>query len=318
LICIVQTAMPKTIEPMKARLEDPDENAEWDFEVKWDGYRAIAFCDDGLRLQGRRLNEIGPDFPEIGPLGKDRRARGLILDGELVVSDENGRPDFQLMQSRRESQLEAHFMIFDLLWADGHDLRAEPYRERRERLEALALTGPTWSVPDRLDGNLADVMEATANLGLEGIIAKAPQSPYVSGKRTAYWRKVKHQRRQEFVIGGWLPGKGHRASTLGALLVGVSDGHSAGLRFAGRIGTGMGDQLLSELSERLLESARPDSPFRAEDISAIPSNAVWCEPRIVIEAKFTEWTRDGRLRNPVFLGFRPDKKPSEVVREETP
>ena len=312
----MQTVMPDSIEPMKARLGDPDEGVDWEFEVKWDGYRAIAFCADGLRLQGRRLNEIGPDFPEIEPLGKDRQARGLVLDGELVVSDENGRPDFQLMQSRRELRLEAHFMIFDLLWVGGQDLRADPYRERRERLEGLALAGPTWSVPDRLDGTLADVMEATAALGLEGVIAKDPDSPYVSGRRTGYWLKVKHLRRQEFVVGGWLPGKGHRADTLGSLLVGYNDGVSGRLRFAGRVGTGMDDEMLAELSTRLLESARPDSPFRADDIAAIPSNAVWSEPRIVVETKFTEWTRDGRLRNPAFLGLRPDKDPAEVVREE--
>lgn len=312
----MQTVMPDSIEPMKARLGDPDEGVDWEFEVKWDGYRAIAFCADGLRLQSRRLNEIGPDFPEIEPLGKDRQARGLVLDGELVVSDENGRPDFQLMQSRRELRLEAHFMIFDLLWAGGQDLRADPYHERRERLEEMALAGPTWSVPDRLDGTLADVMEATAALGLEGVIAKDPDSPYVSGRRTGYWLKVKHLRRQEFVVGGWLPGKGHRADTLGSLLVGYNDGVSGRLRFAGRVGTGMDDEMLAELSTRLLESARPDSPFRAEDIAAIPSNAVWSEPRIVVETKFTEWTRDGRLRNPAFLGLRPDKNPAEVVREE--
>mgnify|MGYP001027155001 FL=1 len=229
---------------------------------------------------------------------------------------ENGRPDFQLMQSRRELRLEAHFMIFDLLWVGGQDLRADPYRERRERLEGLALAGPTWSVPDRLDGTLADVMEATAALGLEGVIAKDPDSPYVSGRRTGYWLKVKHLRRQEFVVGGWLPGKGHRADTLGSLLVGYNDGVSGRLRFAGRVGTGMDDEMLAELSTRLLESARPDSPFRADDIAAIPSNAVWSEPRIVVETKFTEWTRDGRLRNPAFLGLRPDKDPAEVVREE--
>jgi bifunctional non-homologous end joining protein LigD len=182
----------------------------------------------------------------------------------------------------------------------------------------MGLAGPNWSVPDRLDGSLADVMEATAALGLEGVIAKDPDSPYVSGRRTGYWLKVKHLRRQEFVIGGWLPGKGHRADTLGSLLVGVSDGGSNRLRFTGRIGTGMGDELLTGLSARLRESARPDPPFRDEDIAAIPSNAAWCEPRIVIEAKFTEWTRDGRLRHPVFLGFRPDKTPAEVVREEAP
>ena len=312
---MMQAMLPGPIEPMKARLGDPGKGVAWNFEVKWDGYRAIAFCSGGLKLQGRRLNEIGADFPEIKPLGSDSRARGLVLDGELVVVDEDGRPDFQLMQSRRERQLEAHFMIFDLLWADGTDLRPMPYLERRARLEALGLTGPTWSVPERLAGELNEVLEATAALGLEGVVAKDPDSPYVSGRRTNYWLKVKHVKRQEFVIGGWLPGKGHRSGSLGSLLVGYYDGNSE-LRLAGRAGTGMGDELLAELFATLSASARVDSPFVAEDAASIPRGAGWCEPELVIEVRFTEWTREGRLRNPVFVGFRPDKSPREVVREE--
>ena len=314
----MQSDMPESVKPMKARLGDPDGGTDWEFEVKWDGYRALAFCDGGLRLQGRRLNQIGSDFPELAPLGTAHGAQGLILDGELVVTDDDGRPDFQLMQSRRELGLQAYYMVFDLLWAEGKDLRATPYLERRERLEALQLTGSAWSVPERLDGSLNEVLQATESLGLEGVVAKDPTSPYVPGRRTGYWLKVKHMRRQEFVVGGWLPGKGHRSGTLGSLLVGYHDQEPGGLVFAGRVGTGMDDELLAGLSNRLPDSARQDSPFRVEDIPAIPSNALWCDPDLVIEAKFTQWTRDGRLRNPVFLGLRPDKSPEEVVREEQP
>jgi bifunctional non-homologous end joining protein LigD len=308
--------MPTTIEPMKARLGKPGPGIDWQFEIKWDGYRAIAFCGERFRLQGRRLNSIGSDFPEIAALSDEPAAKDRVFDGELVVFDDQGRPDFQLMQSRREKSLRAHFQIFDLLWSEGEDLRSLSYAERRAALEAIDLAGERWSVPARIDATLEEALEATSQLGLEGLVAKDPDSPYVEGRRSSYWLKVKHVRRQEFVVGGWLPGKGHRSRTLGALLVGYRDAETDGLRFAGRIGTGMDDSLLSQISADLSADEVSASPFAAADLAEIPSNARWAEPRMVIEAKFTEWTRDGRLRNPVFLGFRPDKQPQEVVREE--
>lgn len=308
--------MPEAIEPMKARLGSPGDDVDWNFEVKWDGYRAIAYCDEVFRLQGRRMNEIAPDFPELELLGADESARGLVLDGELVVMDEDGRPSFQLMQARRELHLQVHFMIFDLIWMEGQDLRSRPYSERRDLLEDRELAGATWTVPERLDGTLDEVLDVTSALGLEGILAKDPESPYVEGRRSSYWLKVKHTRQQEFVIGGWIPGKGHRSGTLGSLLVGFQDDETEQLRFAGRVGTGMDDQLLKKLSADLSAEARDEAPFRPQDLAAVPTDARWCEPRIVIEARFTEWTSDGRLRNPVFLGFRPDKPAAEVVRED--
>ena len=307
-------AMPPTIEPMKARLEDPPSGSGWQFEIKWDGYRAIAFCGNRFRLQGRRLNRITADFPELAGLAEEANARGTILDGEIVVLDEGGRPDFQLMQSRRERGLLTHFMIFDLLWTDGRDLRSLPYTERRAELESLDLRGEHWSAPERIDATLEEALAATAELGLEGIVAKNPEGPYVEGKRSRYWLKVKHQRRQEFVIGGWLPGKGHRSSTLGALRVGYW--YAAEFRFAGRVGTGMDDRLLQELTIELEAGRIDSSPFAQEDLDVIPRDARWCPPGKVVEVRFTQWTREGRLRNPVFLGFRPDKSPAEVVREE--
>ncbi len=307
--------MPGAIQPMKARLENPDGDVDWQFEIKWDGYRAIAFGGRKFHLQGRRPGDITADFPEISGLGEVMPE--AILDGELVVFDEDGRPDFQLMQSRRDRRLSASFMIFDLLWLDGVDLRPSPYLDRRRALDQLDLEGPSWSVPERIDATLEEAMAVTSELGLEGIVAKDPDSPYVEGSRSRYWRKVKHVRRQEFVVGGWLPGKGHRESTLGAILVGYGAPDARGLRYAGRVGTGLDDRLLAGLAPRLEAAEMPEPPFASRDLDAIPSGARWCEPAQVVEVRFTQWTREGRLRNPVFLGFRPDKRPEEVVREES-
>lgn len=307
------STMPDRIEPMKARLADPGIGNDWDFEVKWDGYRAIAFCGESFTLQGRRLNRINADFPEIAP---PAGCEGKVLDGELVVFDEQGRPDFQLMQARRDLGLKASFVVFDLLWSSGTDLRQAPYRERRELLESIGIEQERWTVPDRLSGSLSEVLDATSKLGLEGIVAKDPESPYVEHRRSNYWLKVKHTRSQEFVIGGWIEGKGHRAGTLGALLVGYQDPLSEALRYAGRVGTGFDDQLLSRVSKELTGTETRDSPFRDVDRPDLPRGARWCQPKIVIEVRFTQWTNEGRLRNPVFAGFRPDKRPEEVVREE--
>jgi bifunctional non-homologous end joining protein LigD len=307
--------MPEAIEPMKARLESPDDSSEWHFEVKWDGYRAVAFCGDRFHLQGRRPGDITSDFPEIAGLADE--CPEAIIDGELVVFDQGGKPDFQLMQARQERGLSANFLIFDLLWLEGRDLRSRSYAERREALETLDLDGPAWSVPDRIEASLEDALEVTLELGLEGVVAKDPASPYVEGRRSGFWRKVKHLRRQEFVIGGWLPGKGHRSSTLGALLVGYQGGSGSGLRLAGRVGTGFGDRVLKDLTAELESDETAISPFTEGDQVHIPANARWCRPWRVAEVSFTQWTQEGRLRNPVFVGFRPDKAADEVVREET-
>jgi bifunctional non-homologous end joining protein LigD len=303
---------------MKAHLGEADDSSRWQCEVKWDGYRAIAFCDRGLRLQGRRLNDITPSFPELNELGQDKSARGTILDGELVVFDDLGHPDFQLMQSRTERHLKSTFLIFDLLWAGGVDLRDQPYEARREKLESLRIEGKRWSVPDRLAGEPSEVLAATSDLGLEGIVAKQLDSPYLEGKRSRHWIKMKNSRRQEFVVGGWLPGKGHRSGTLGSLLLGYYEPGTARLRFAGRVGTGFDDQLLSRITADLEEKSQLESPFDTADRASIPANARWARPECAIEVRFTQWTHDGRVRNPVFLGFRPDKTPAEVVREERP
>lgn len=307
--------MPQAITPMKARLGDPTPSVDWQFEVKWDGYRAIAFCDEEFRLQGRRLNRIDAEFPELAALGEDPRAAGLVLDGELVVFDQRSRPDFQLMQTRQETGALAEFLIFDLLWDRGRDLRSRTYLERREILEGKNLEGSQWSVPERMPGELREVLDATSQLGLEGVVAKDPAGPYVEDRRSEFWLKVKHSRRQEFVVGGWLPGKGHRSATIGSILVGYRDRHWPALRYAGRVGTGFDDRLLKDLRERLTSAATDEPPFLHDDLGEIPRNAIWSSPELVVEVRFSQWTRDGHLRAPVFLGFRPDKPPADVVRE---
>lgn len=319
--------MLEVIEPMKAKLaETPATSDEWATEIKWDGVRAIAFCENGeLRLQGRRLNDITSLFPEISALAQVPAAEGTILDGELVAFDEHGIPDFQRIQKRLKRanshdrvprrSYEATFVIFDLLEEDGEDLRGLPYRERRERLEALDLHGPNWQTPDYLVADIESTLEATAEQGLEGLVVKRLDSPYHGGRAGRDWLKLKNRLRQEFVIGGWLPGEGYRADTIGSLLVGYWEhGKERGehLRYAGRVGSGFSLGDLRVIHDDLAGFEREDSPF--EDMPATPG-AHFVNPLRVIEVEFSEWTNDMRLRHPIYVGMRRDKVPGEVRRE---
>ncbi|HTU15962.1 MAG TPA: non-homologous end-joining DNA ligase [Solirubrobacterales bacterium] len=319
--------MRDVIEPMKAKLaETPAASDEWATEIKWDGVRAIAFCEDGkLRLQGRRLNDITELFPEIAPLAEVPAAEGTILDGELVAFDEYGIPDFQRVQKRlrrgRNSgwmpkrSYRATFVIFDLLRADGEDLRSLPYRERRQRLEALDLHGSAWQTPDYLVADIESTLEATAEQGLEGLVVKRLDSPYHGGRAGRDWLKLKNHLRQEFVVGGWLPGKGSREDTIGSLLLGYWDnreGRGEHLRYAGRVGSGFSLGDLEVIADDLAGFERTDSPF--DDDPELP-DARFVNPLRVVEVEFSDWTHDLRLRHPVFVGMRRDKAPGEVRRE---
>jgi len=320
--------MPDVIEPMKAKLaEVPATSAEWATEIKWDGVRAIAFCEGGrLRLQGRRLNDITDLFPEVKPLSEASGAEGTILDGELVAFDEFGIPDFQRIQQRlQRNRGKRHgrparsylvtFVIFDILRADGEDLRDLPYRERRERLESLDLYGPSWQTPDYLVADIESTLEATAEQGLEGLVVKRLDSVYHRGTSGRDWLKLKNHLRQEFVVGGWLPGKGSREDTIGSLLLGYwhnRPGRGEHLLYAGRVGSGfsMGD--LEAIRDDLAGFGRDTSPF--DDLQGLPG-AQFLNPLRVVEVEFGEWTDDLRLRHPVYIGMRRDKAPGEVRRE---
>jgi bifunctional non-homologous end joining protein LigD len=307
--------------------ELPPRQEDWGFEVKWDGVRAIAYSEPGrLRLESRNLRDITASYPELKRLNRALHHHEAVLDGEIVAFGDDGRPSFERLQSRMHIASEAQarrraegapvtYVIFDLLWLDGHSLMDLPYAERRERLAELELDGDQWKVPAHHVGAGTALLEATRAQGLEGIVAKRLDCPYQPGRRSPGWVKVKNVARQELVIGGWLPGEGRRRERIGALLVGYHDDAGA-LRYAGRVGTGFDDRELDRLAGLLAERERPDSPFEGEPRP--PKGAQFAEPDLVCEVEFTAWTRDGMLRHPSYKGLRDDKPAVEVVREPAP
>jgi bifunctional non-homologous end joining protein LigD len=318
--------MPQGLKPMFASTGAlPSDDHRWAYEIKWDGVRAVAYSQPGeLRLQSRNLNDITAQYPELARLNRALSSHSAVLDGEIVAFDEHRRPSFAALQPRMHVGSKAQakrlaertpvtYMIFDLLWLDGHSLMEQPYAERVERLAALELAGESWQTPEHIIGRGEQVRAASAEQGLEGIVAKRLDSTYQPGRRTTSWLKVKNFGRQELVIGGWMPGKGRRGNRVGALLVGVyqRDGR---LRYAGRVGTGFSEQELDRLGRMLAGLHRESSPFAAG--SEPPPGAIFCEPRLVAEIEFREWTRSGSLRQPSYKGLREDKAPEEVVRED--
>ena len=317
--------MPERIVPMLAGAgELPRTASKWSFEVKWDGVRAIAYVQPGrLRLESRSLREITDGYPEVRGLLRELGMRDAVFDGEIVTFDEDGRPSFERLQRRMHvtsasavRRLSAStpvvYAIFDLLYLDGRDLMGLRYEQRREQLQALELGGPAWRVPAAHPGHGRRLLEATADQGLEGIVAKRLDSRYEPGRRTGAWLKIKHLRRQELVIGGWLPGEGRRRDRIGALLMGYHEPDGR-LRFAGRVGTGFTDKRLLALGARLGPLEQDDCPF--DPTPKLPRNAVFVAPEVVAEVEFREWTADGVMRAPSFKGLRDDKPAAEVIRE---
>jgi bifunctional non-homologous end joining protein LigD len=320
--------MPEKIVPMMARTGTlPRDDEHWAFEVKWDGVRAICHSEPGrMRLHSRNLLDITPRYPEIGRLNRALSHHRAVLDGEVVALDAEGKPSFGALQRRMHVSSESAvrrlaketpvtYVIFDLLWLDGHSLMELPYTERRARLAELELgEGGRWRVPDYVVGHGAQMLAATEEQGLEGVIAKRLDSPYEPGRRSPCWLKVKNVARQEVVIGGWVPGDGKRRDRIGALLVGVRDDDGS-LRYIGRVGTGFTEAELDRLAEKLRPLEREDSPF-APGGPKIPRGAVFVDPELVAEVEFREWTDGGQLRAPSYKGLRDDKPAELVVREE--
>jgi bifunctional non-homologous end joining protein LigD len=314
--------MPEFVQPMLARLATlPADDSNWAFEVKWDGVRAICRSRPGrLQLWSRNRNDVTAAYPELRALNRALHSRSAILDGEIVALDGDGRPSFELLQTRMHvrgaavrrlaSATPVTYLLFDLLWLDGHSLMALPFSERRERLSALGLAGERWQVPEYHAGDGAAFLAATREHGLEGIVAKRLDSRYAPGRRDAGWLKIKNANRQEAVIGGYTTGKGARAATIGALHLGVYEGDA--LRYAGKVGTGFDEAELARLAKLLKDIASDASPFEG---TQPPRGAHFVEPRLVCEVSFGSWTKDGILRHSVYKGLREDRDPAEVVRE---
>jgi bifunctional non-homologous end joining protein LigD len=317
--------MPARIVPMLARTGSLPEDDGWAFEVKWDGVRAIAYSQPGeLRLESRNLNDISDSYPELFAMNAALGSHSAVLDGEIVAFDSAARPSFEALQQRMHigSRAQARklaqstpvtYVIFDLLWLDGHSLMRQPYSERRELLAALALEGAHWQTPEHVVDEGRALLAATAEQQLEGVVAKRMDSPYQPGARTRDWVKVKSVARQELVVGGWMQGKGKRSDSVGALLLGVYEADGQ-LRYVGRVGSGFSDSELQRLAGLLAPLTRPTSPFVSGEKP--PRGALFCEPKLVVEVEFANWTAGGSLRAPVYKGWREDKRPEEVVRED--
>ena len=305
----------------------PREDGAYGYEVKWDGVRAIAHLAGGhLTLTGRNRSDFTPRYPEIGALANEARGGHLLLDGEVVAFDERGRPTFERLQSRmnlaseaavrhRTLEIPVTYVIFDVLWLAGRSTLSLPYRDRRRLLTDLGLNGPGWRTPAHREGDGAALLRATQEQGLEGIVAKRLDSPYEPGRRSTAWIKIKNHCVQEFVVGGFTPGSGGRANSLGALAVGIYDrdgGDGELLRYAGKVGTGFSDASMAALVRELDGLRVDESPFEGRKP---PKEVVFVEPRLVARVEFREWTVAGTLRAPSFKGLVAGADPRMVVRE---
>lgn len=299
----------KVFPPMLATLTDapPRDESNWTYELKYDGFRAIAGIVDGeVALLSRNELNLADRFPHIETVVSRIKVREAVLDGEIVALDENGAPRFQLLQQGDNREL---VFFFDILWLDGKDLRQHTYAERRALLEKVLKRPPTGvRLAAKIDPPGDQALEKAASEGWEGIIAKKNTSCY-EGRRSKEWLKIKALNEQEFVIIGWNPST-HSSREIGALHLAVNE--DGRLHYAGKVGTGFSATMRVSLRDELSKDVVPASP--AADAPRVKV-ATWVKPRLVAQVAFTEWTGDNRLRHPSFLGLREDKKPSEVVRE---
>ncbi|WOH18984.1 ATP-dependent DNA ligase [Paenarthrobacter sp. GOM3] len=296
---------------------------DWLYELKWDGIRAVITGTEGkIRLMSRNGNDLTATYPEL----TDRACwpeGDFVADGEIVALGKGSRPDFGRLQlrmnlakaadiERARASVPVQLMLFDLMYDDGTDLSGLPFVERRERLAEFAgrlKAGCPLHLSAVLDHDVEDLMSSAAELGLEGVMAKKADSRYTVGRRSRAWLKLKLEQSQEVVVGGWRPGAGARSGTFGALLLGIPDGDQ--LHYVGRVGTGFKDWQLRDIIEKLEAREASDSPF-ADIPREDAAGAHWVRPDLVAEVTFGNWTGPGRLRHPVWRGWRPDKSPSDV------
>ena len=307
-------ASPSYVEPMKA-LGGQVVGDEWLLEIKYDGFRALAIIHEGrAELWSRNEKPLSADCPEIVSAASKLKCRSAVVDGEIVALDPKGRPAFQLLQNRGAARTRPpiHFFAFDLLHLDGLSYLDVPIEQRKETLRELLIGAPdALRFSPVFEVEPAELLEQARKQGLEGIVAKRRGSLYEPGRRSGTWLKQRISRDQEFVIGGYTAPQGGR-SHFGALLVGYYDDGT--LKFAGKVGTGFNAEGLAKLHRQFAPLLRKERPFSGPTIKGV-KGVTWLEPKLVCQVKFSEWTRDGLLRQPVFLGLRPDKEPDEVVRE---
>jgi bifunctional non-homologous end joining protein LigD len=321
--------MPQQIVPMLARAGAlPRDQLRWAFEIKWDGVRAIAYCEPGrLRFESRNGLDITASYPELARLGRALGSHRAVLDGEIVAFDADGHPSFAALAPRMHVSSPARakrlaesapvtYVIFDLLWLDGHSLMAASYAARRRSLAELALSGERFQAPDHIVGQGSATLEASRKAGLEGIVAKRLDSRYEPGRRNGDWIKLKNMRREQLIIGGWMRGGGRRSTRIGALLLGQRD-EAGALRYAGRVGTGFSERELDRLTQLLTPLERAQSPF-SSDGPPPPRGALFCEPRLAAEVEFRERTKTGLLRQPSFKGLLEQQPSSRRAGDPRP
>ncbi len=321
--------LPATLSPMLAVPGDLPAGGGWAFEFKWDGIRVLLWIDGGRpRAVSRGGKDVTGAFPELRHLAEAVGSNQVILDGELVALGEDGRPSFSRLQHRIHVQKPkdatraaardpVSFVVFDLLHLNGRSLIGLTYDERRAQLVQLGIAGPSWGVAPSFTEEPADaVLRSAVSLGMEGVVAKRRSSTYQPGVRSPDWIKVKDQRTQEVVIGGWTDGQGDRTDTFGALLLGIpAEGSPAKLTYVGKVGTGFSRSAREELLGKLGAAVRRTSPFSEPLPATVGKGIHWVRPATVGEVRFSEWTPDGRLRHPVWRGLRTDKSAGEVRRE---
>lgn len=324
LISSLPLEAPRFVEPMKARLsENLPTSDEWVYEIKFDGFRGLALKNGSeVRLISRNNRELGPKFPGVLAALRKLPCDQLLLDGELVALDEQGRSSFQLLQGSGDvptGSAGLFFYVFDILNVNGHDTTGLPLMKRKALLQTL-IKGKSDCIrySDVLNGEIEELSAVMRQMGLEGLIAKKRDSRYEIGARSGSWVKFKWGHEQEFVIGGYTDPEGSRPY-FGSVLVGFYDGPK--LIFAAKVGSGFNTKLLKSLFDRFQKIRLDKTPFAnlPERGGVIGPSQMrfckWVEPALVCQVRFTEWTRDGHLRQPVFLGIREDKDPREVVKE---
>jgi bifunctional non-homologous end joining protein LigD len=304
---------PWRVKPMLATLVGaPFSKEGWLFEIKWDGYRAIASKNGGdIELYSRMHTDFKTHYPAVAEAIRKLK-HNVILDGEIMVMDDEGVPHFELLQNWRKDQKgHLYYYVFDILWYDGRDLRDMPLAGRKEILKSIVPTNSLIRYSDHIETKGSVLFEEMKKKGLEGIIAKQADSPYRENNRGSSWLKIKTQLRQEVVIGGFTEPRGGR-KYLGSLLVGVYD--KGDFVYTGHSGGGIPDNQRKLLREKLDKLERKVSPFAIQPKPNAPVH--WVKPELVVEMSFTEWTNDGRMRHPAFEGLRADKKPIDVHREK--